>query len=322
MMKVPASVLLRMIESDVRRVRSDSPESQALGVRCASARILFYTAHKLRESTEESKRKDVSSYYRQSMAELLAPLLGVVVRDSLVLSRSPTLDAFSRVRDDRFVEADTFALFWQVLTPLLGTLWPQCGKEPTLEARCRHIEALLRDEDEQVATFLKNNSVDTSLFAVRCLTPLFAVTLSLDDVEKLWDCMFAANDHEPPTFEIAHCFAAAAVLQLRHRLLRADRYESLQLLTRFPALDVDDLILSAQQLHERSDSTVQSVLASSHTASLLSHSASDAALAALDQARRVLAADAAVSSETRSALVEQIAVVENALQSASRIVNK
>ena len=81
-----AAVLIKLIESDVRRVRQDADELASLGVRCACARVLFLTALDLaRVARVAGNDKPLTWFYRQPMSELLGVIMTIVVRVELNL---------------------------------------------------------------------------------------------------------------------------------------------------------------------------------------------------------------------------------------------
>ena len=144
---------------------------------------------------------------------------------------------------------------------------------------------------------------------MRCVTPLFAATLPFSEVLRVWDFLFGgARPRRDATLDLdaVHSVTVAAVIQLRHRLLRADRFDALSLLNRLPALDVDDMLSRAAEIHSK-----ESVCINGETPDASSRTD---AIDALNRALTMVTAADALDDRTRREIAAQLESVASFLR--------
>ncbi|KAK3117372.1 hypothetical protein LTR53_001362, partial [Teratosphaeriaceae sp. CCFEE 6253] len=176
--------------------------------------------------------------YRQGMHELLAPILWTVERDAIQLgtsSRALGEDATVRaIFDAESIEADTFALFCQVMKSAKAFYEPSTekgGENPIVALSHRIFSDLLPRLDAELAAHLHRIDVVPQVFLLRWIRLLFGREFSFDDTLTIWDVLFA----EDPSLGLVTHVCLAMLLRIRWELLASDYNATLMLLLRYPS---------------------------------------------------------------------------------------
>ncbi|KAF2744855.1 RabGAP/TBC [Sporormia fimetaria CBS 119925] len=177
--------------------------------------------------------------YRQGMHEILAPILWVMERDAVQLNAGEKRDTLlAEVMDSKFIEQDSFTLFWAVMENARSFYAPaESGSNskdtPMLARSARIFERYLPKVDPGLSAHLVKLEIVPQIFLLRWIRLLFGREFPLDAVLAMWDSLFAFS----PSLDLVDFIAIAMLLRIRWKLVAADTNEAFTLLLRYPEPD-------------------------------------------------------------------------------------
>ena len=167
--------------------------------------------------------------YRQGMHEVLAPILWVIARDAIDITRVEA-DAKTQAGPDRliitsldlqYVEHDAFTLFG-IIMHTVKSFYEMGSTEQSRAAatpnnspivrRSKHIhEEYLHRADPELAEHLTAIEILPQIFLIRWIRLLFGREFPFDEVLALWDILFA----EDPALDLVDLVCVSMLLRIR-----------------------------------------------------------------------------------------------------------
>jgi len=207
------------------------------GSRCeVMERILFIFA-KLNPGVE----------YVQGMNEVVAPLLfvfGSISLDSdndLANSRL-SLDPYEF---EAYYEADTFFCFCNLMGDMRDLYMQGMDSDQGgIKGKGERLMSMLHTADPLVWKQLTSLQINPHFFALRWVTTLLSRELMLPDTVRLWDSVFS----DPTRFDFLLSACVAMIVLQRDNLLNTDFAGVIQILQKYPATDVVQILDAAHQI--------------------------------------------------------------------------
>jgi len=169
--------------------------------------------------------------YVQGMNEILAPIYYVFATDPLASEAA---------------EPDSFYCFSVLMETQRDVFCQELdGETGGVRSRMDAVAQLLARKDPELHQHLVEHKVDSHYYSFRWLMLLFSQEFELSEILRLWDSLLS-DVNKPLPF--SYYFCCAMLIEVREALLAGDFADNVRLLSHFPPIEIQNLLVTAKAL--------------------------------------------------------------------------